>query len=91
MNYLIFICIFFSIQTVHAKSLLTGEELFDMIMKENKEVCDETSEGYETRQGWIYEALCQILIAAKCVENVNYTEITQGNLQNLKQNGALEF
>jgi len=28
MNYLIFICIFFSIQTVQAKSLLTGEELF---------------------------------------------------------------
>ena len=69
-----------------ANTHLTGKDLFDMIMEENKEVCDETSEGYEIRQGWIYEALCQILIAAKCVENVNYTEITQGNLQNLKQN-----
>jgi hypothetical protein len=39
-----------------ANTKLTGKELFDMIMKENKELYD------ERRQGWIFETLCQILI-----------------------------
>jgi site-specific DNA-methyltransferase (adenine-specific) len=58
---------------------LTGKELFDMIMKENKNLYD------ERRQGWIFETLCQILIILKCIENINYTEIYDGQLQNLKQ------
>ena len=58
---------------------LSGKEMFDMIMKENKELYD------ERRQGWIFETLCQILIILKCVENINYTEIYEGQLQNLKQ------
>ncbi len=39
-----------------ANTKLTGKELFDVIMKENKELYD------ERRQGWIFETLCQILI-----------------------------
>jgi len=62
-----------------ANTKLTGKELFDMIMKENKELFD------ERRQGWIFETLCQILIILKCIENINYTEIYDGQLQNLKQ------
>jgi len=62
-----------------ANTKLTGKELFDMIMKENKELYD------ERRQGWIFETLCQILIILKCIENINYTEIYDGQLQNLKQ------
>jgi hypothetical protein len=62
-----------------ANTKLTGKELFDMIMKENKELCD------ERRQGWLFETLCQILIILKCIENINYTEINDGQLQNLKQ------
>jgi len=62
-----------------ANTKLTGKELFDMIMKENKELCD------ERRQGWLFETLCQILIILKCIENINYTEIYDGQLQNLKQ------
>jgi len=58
---------------------LTGKELFDMIMKENKDLYD------ERRQGWIFETFCQILIILKCIENINYTEICDGQLQNLKQ------
>lgn len=57
---------------------LTGKELFDMIMKENNESCD------ERRQGWIFESLCLILIILKCIVNINYTEIYDGQLQNLK-------
>ena len=62
-----------------ANTKLTGKELFDMIMKENKELYD------ERRQGWIFETLCQILIILKCIENINYTEIYDGQLQNLKK------
>lgn len=62
-----------------ANTKLTGKELFDVIMKENKELHD------ERRQGWIFETLCQILIILKCIENINYTEIYDGQLQNLKQ------
>lgn len=58
---------------------LTGKELFDMIMKENNESCD------ERRQGWIFESLCLILIILKCIVNINYTEIYDGQLQNLKK------
>ncbi len=62
-----------------ANTKLTGKELYDVIMKENKELND------ERRKGWIYETLCQILIILKCIENINYTEIYHGQLQNLKQ------
>ena len=62
-----------------ANAKLTGKELFDLIMKEQKELCD------ERRQGWIFETLCQILVILKCIENINYTEIYDGQLQNLKQ------
>uniref|UniRef100_A0A6C0AQZ1 Helicase ATP-binding domain-containing protein n=1 Tax=viral metagenome TaxID=1070528 RepID=A0A6C0AQZ1_9ZZZZ len=62
-----------------ANTKLTGKELFDVIIKENKELYD------ERRQGLIFETLCQILIILKCIENINYTEIYDGQLQNLKQ------
>jgi hypothetical protein len=58
---------------------LSGKEMFDLIMMEAKEVID------ERRQGWIFESLCQILIALKCVQGLNYSEILEGQLQNLKQ------
>lgn len=67
------------LENMLANTKLTGKELFDMIMKENKELYD------ERRQGWIFETLCQILIILKCIENINYTEIYDGQLQNLKQ------
>ena len=52
-----------------ANTKLTGKELFDIIMKENKEIYD------ERRQGWIFESLCQILISLKCIENINYRNL----------------
>jgi len=58
---------------------LTGKELFELIMNENKELYD------ERRQGWIFETLCQILIILKCIQGLNYNEILGGQLQNLKQ------
>ena len=57
---------------------LSGKDLFNLIIKENKESCD------ERRQGWIFETICQILVILKCIEYINYTEIYDGQLQNLK-------
>jgi hypothetical protein len=62
-----------------ANTHLIGKELFEVIMKEKKELHD------DRRQGWIYETLYIILIILKCIENINYTEIYDGQLQNLKQ------
>jgi hypothetical protein len=67
------------LENMLANTNLTGIELFNFIMRENKEFCD------ERRQGWIFETLCQILIILKCIENINYTEIYDGQLQNLKE------
>lgn len=58
---------------------ITSKNLFHMIMSDNKESYD------ERRGGWIFETLGQILIILKCIENINYTEIYDGQLQNLKQ------
>ena len=57
---------------------LTGKELFNIIIKENKEVCE------ERRQGWIFESLILILLVLKCI-SINFTEICEGQLQNLKK------
>ena len=58
--------------------LTTGKELFNIIIKENKELCD------ERRQGWIFESLILILLVLKCI-SINFTEICEGQLQNLKK------
>jgi hypothetical protein len=57
---------------------LSGKEIFNIVMKENKEVNE------ERRQGWIFETLCQILIVLKCIIGTSYNEIYEGQLQNLK-------
>ena len=58
---------------------LKGNGLFNLIMRENNGGSD------DRRKGWIFETLSQLLIILKCIENINYTEIYDGQLQNLKQ------
>lgn len=58
---------------------LGGPVLFKMIMNENRESRD------RIREGWIYESLNVILTATKCFTNIDYTEINEGQLQNLKK------
>ena len=57
---------------------LTGIDLFNKIMLDNKDSND------ERRQGWIFETIIQILVVLKCFP-INYTEICKGQLQSLKQ------
>ena len=61
-----------------ANTNLTGKELFELILqkKTNSDI---------VLQGFVFETLFQILVILKCVENVNYTEINEGQIQNLKQ------
>jgi hypothetical protein len=58
---------------------LMGKELYNLIMKEQLDLID------ERRQGWLFESLSQILITLKCIEKLSYTEICEGQIQNLKQ------
>ena len=58
---------------------LTGEELFNLIVNEKSQETDRA-----TREGWLFETLCEILIALKCISGINYTQIYEGQLQNLR-------
>ena len=67
------------LQNMLCNTNLSGKQLFELVMRENG------TPGDKIRQGWIFETLCQILILCKCLENINYTEIYDGPLQNLNQ------
>jgi hypothetical protein len=60
------------------KNLLSANELFELLMNENNGNPD------ESRQGWIYETIFIILSVVKCFKNINYTEFSDGQIQNLK-------
>ena len=57
---------------------LTGKEILKKILTDNN-----TSTN-ESRQGWIYETCWQIVIILKCVNGINYNQILDGKLDNLK-------
>ena len=59
---------------------LTGQKMFELIITDNND--KDTS---PTRQGWIYETLWQIVIILKCVNGINYTQILDGKLDNLRE------
>jgi hypothetical protein len=59
---------------------LTGEEILNLIITDNNDM--NTNPG---RQGWLYESLWQILISVKCVNGINYTQILDGQLDNLRE------
>ena len=70
------------LQNILTNMYITGKEIFKLIMSDNSVG---VSSGDETRQGWLFETLCIILIVSKCIAGLNYTEILDGQLQNLKQ------
>jgi hypothetical protein len=59
---------------------LPCNDLFNLIMNENKDCGND-----ERRRGWLFESLCQIIILLKCIENINYTGVYDGQLQSLKE------
>jgi len=58
---------------------LLSKELFQGIMFDNNMDLHD-----ETRQGWIFETICQILIITKCIVGLNFIEILDGQLQSLE-------
>ena len=60
---------------------LQGKELFEFLLKEETK----QEEKREAREGWLFETICQILISLKCIKGINYNQIYEGQLQNLRQ------
>lgn len=59
--------------------ILGGTLLFEILMSDNH------SDPSESRQGGLFETICEILIILKCIPEINYTHILCGNCSSLKQ------
>ena len=56
------------------------EDIYNYIMHDNNVTI---ADNYR-RQGWIFESLCEILIYTRCIPEIDYTTILEGQLQNLQ-------
>lgn len=61
-----------------AFSNMTGNESYNTIMSDNGENPD------ESRKGFLFETLLQILAITRCIVGIEYTTVFTGQLQNLK-------
>jgi hypothetical protein len=61
-----------------ANTSLSGKDLFTLIMSDNNSLPS------SSRQGDLYESLCEILLVLKCIDGLHYTTITTGDLSSLK-------
>lgn len=66
------------LENMFSNKHLSSKELFQGIMFDNMDLHD------DTRQGWIFETICQILIITKCIVGLNFIEILDGQLQSLE-------
>ena len=57
---------------------LGGALLFDLLMTDNK------SEPSESRQGDLFETICEILVILKCIPGIDYSNILCGDCSSLK-------
>ena len=57
---------------------LTGTALYELVMTDNHTSSD------ESRQGDLFESLCEILTLLKCFTRINYAEMLEGQLTALK-------
>jgi site-specific DNA-methyltransferase (adenine-specific) len=60
-----------------ANKILTGKELFDIIMSNNNTACS------KQRKGDLYESLCEILLITKCIDKLTYLSSLQ-KVNNIK-------
>ena len=58
--------------------LLTGTALYELVMTDNHTSSD------DSRQGDLFECLCEILVLLKCFTRINYAEMLEGQLAALK-------
>lgn len=58
--------------------LLPINELYTLLMTDNNTIND------ESRQGWLYESLWQLMIITKCINGISYNKIYEGQLQSLR-------
>ena len=57
---------------------LSGPELFSLVMNENG------ANPSASRQGDLFETICEILISCKCIQGIEYSNIFCGDLSSLK-------
>ena len=63
---------------------MTGDDIFNYILTDGKGgKLDQTKNG--RRYGWLFETICQIVIVLKCVPNMTYDEVLDGQLESLKK------
>lgn len=58
--------------------LLPGKILFDLLMSDNN------SAPNESRQGDIFECICEIMVVLKCIPDINYSRVLYGDISSLK-------
>lgn len=58
---------------------LAGKDLFALIMSDNN------SAPSESRQGFLFESIVEIMVLMKCVKGINYTEMMEGDLSSLNK------
>ena len=58
---------------------LGGSIMFTLLMSDNK------SGPSDSRQGDLFETICEILVILKCIPEINYTHILSGDCSSLKQ------
>ena len=58
---------------------LAGKDLFALIMSDNN------SAPSESRQGFLFESIVEIMVLMKCVKGINYTEMKEGDLSSLNK------
>jgi len=59
-------------------STINAKDLYELIMSDSA-----SESSSDSRKGWLFETLCQILALSKCIKGLHYTEFYEGQLQNL--------
>ena len=61
---------------------ISAQDVFHLVMSDGK---DDSDKPNESRQGYLYESLCELLILCKCFNGLDYKEIREGQIQNHRQ------
>ena len=63
---------------------MTGDEIFNYIITDGTGGnLDQTKNG--RRYGWLFETICQIVVVLKCVVDMMYDDVLDGQLESLKK------
>jgi uncharacterized protein YhbP (UPF0306 family) len=61
---------------------ISAQDVFHLVMSDGKNDSDKPN---ESRQGYLFESLCELLILCKCFNGLDYKEVREGQIQNHHQ------